>query len=220
MLSDKNKTEQILEYLMELIQTGQMPPNKIMPSQHQLMKRFECSRNIIAAAYKKLEFLGAVYSISKRGYFVSENFHNLIKPLSFLLGVSRQDGYEIKNVDTLPDWATKKHIIFTNGFRTFFKNYFKEDKLIAESEIFLSLKCVSKKENINLNIPITDLLIRRKILTNVVYQIEFEKIIKFGANPSVAVIFYGYDADSICIDGKFYVDPENFKFYHQEFSLN
>ncbi|MFL1058544.1 GntR family transcriptional regulator, partial [Mycoplasmopsis synoviae] len=43
---------------------------------------------------------------------------------------------------------------------------------------------------------------------------------KFGANPSVAVIFYGYDDDSICIAGKFYVDPEDFKFYHQEFSLN
>ncbi|MCU9937735.1 hypothetical protein NW731_04820 [Mycoplasmopsis felis] len=53
------------------------------------MEKMDCSRSIVVSAYQKLESIGAIYSISKRGHFVAENFHNLIKPIPFMLDVDR-----------------------------------------------------------------------------------------------------------------------------------
>ncbi|QGZ97222.1 GntR family transcriptional regulator [Mycoplasma sp. NEAQ87857] len=217
----KNKSTQIVEYLIELIQSGKVPINKIMPSEHQLMYKFECSRNIVVSAYKKLETLGAVYSIPKRGHFVAENFHNLIKPMQLLINADECYGDEIFGVDKLPDWATEKHIIFVQGFRKFVKQYYKDNVLIAESDIFISLKNIDEFEPINLRKSITDLLINRNALTNVVYEVSFEEgTEKFGLNPALTVILFGYDLDSISIAAKYYVNPKYFKFFHQEFALN
>ncbi|WP_426461376.1 winged helix-turn-helix domain-containing protein [Mycoplasma hafezii] len=215
---EKNKTTQIIEYLMDLIRSGKIPVNKIMPSEHQLMHKFDCSRNIVVGAYQRLSALGAVYSISKRGHFVAENFHNLIKPISFLFKATSETGVE-KAVSELPQWMNEKHIIFPAGYRVFDKKYFNGDKLITEGEIFLSTKDIECDDEINMNKPIIDFLISKSLVTNVVYQLVFEKVEKFGMNPSLAIRFFGYDTESICIAGKFYIDPEYFEFYHQEFSL-
>ncbi|MDC4183736.1 winged helix-turn-helix domain-containing protein [Mycoplasma bradburyae] len=221
--SDK-KTQQIVEYLFDLIDSGKVPVNKILPSEHQLMNKFNCSRNIVVAAYQKLSALGAVYSIRKRGRFVAENFHNLIKPLRLLWNVEKVEGEEVlvNKPDTelkLPEWAMKKHIIFIDGFRQFNKRYYINDKLMGESEIFVSLKNVSEHETINPSVPMIDILNERRTLTNVVYELEFDDVTKFGCKPALAVKFFGYDNDSICVAGKYYIDPKHFKFNHQEFSL-
>ncbi|ADC31420.1 GntR-family transcriptional regulator [Mycoplasmoides gallisepticum str. F] len=221
--SDK-KTQLIIEYLFDLIHSGKVPVNKIMPSEHQLMKKFSCSRNIVIAAYQKLSALGAVYSIHKRGRFVAENFHNLIKPLSVLLNVEKIEGEEVLIKDKnkrfqLPDWAIKKHIIFIDGFRCFKRRYYIDDKLMGESDIYLSLKNVSEVETIDPTVPVVDLLIQRKALTNVVYELEFDDLKKFGVKSALVIKFFGYDNDSICVAGKYYIHPKCFKFHHQEFSL-
>ncbi|VEU71086.1 winged helix-turn-helix domain-containing protein [Mycoplasmopsis glycophila] len=215
----KNKTTQIIEYLMDLIRTRRIPVNKIMPSEHQLMHKFDCSRNIVVAAYQKLEFLGAVYSIQKRGHFVAENFHNLIKPISFLFAADKQTGVEVQGDVPLPQWAEDKNIIFVNGFRVFDKKFYKENELIAEARIFMSLKNIDQFEPIDCTKPLIDVLLEKEDLTNIVYELEFDNVEKFGQNPSLGIRFFGYDADSISIAGVFYVDPKHFKFFHQEFSL-
>ncbi|WP_027122153.1 GntR family transcriptional regulator [[Mycoplasma] imitans] len=221
--SDK-KTQLIIEYLFDLIDSGKVPVNKIMPSEHQLMKKFSCSRNIVITAYQKLSALGAVYSIHKRGRFVAENFHNLIKPLTVLLNVQKIEGEEVlikdKNKELeLPEWAVKKRIIFVDGFRYFKKRYYIDDKLMGESDIYVSLKNISEFETIDPSVPAVDLLTQRKALTNVVYELEFDDVSKFGVKPALAVKFFGYDNDSICVAGRHYIHPKYFKFHHQEFSL-
>ncbi|WP_334687340.1 GntR family transcriptional regulator [Mycoplasmopsis felis] len=79
----------VVDYLIDLIVSKKIPVNKIMPSEHYVMEKMDCSRSIVVSAYQKLESIGAIYSISKRGHFVAENFHNLIKPIPFMLDVDR-----------------------------------------------------------------------------------------------------------------------------------
>ncbi len=204
---------------MDLIKSGKVPTNKIMPSEHQLMHKFDCSRNIVVAAYQKLTSLGAVYSISKRGHFVAENFHNLIKPLSFLFKSNHETGSEILNVNELPQWMIDKHIIFLDGFRVFEKKYFDEENQIADGMVYISTKHIYENDEIDFEKPIIDFLIKKNAVLNIVYHLIFEPIEKYGSNPSLAVRFFGYDNESISIAGKFYIDPNYFEFYHQEFSL-
>ncbi|WP_245594771.1 winged helix-turn-helix domain-containing protein [Mycoplasma elephantis] len=215
---DKKKTQVIIDYLIDLIKTQKVPTNKILPSEHALMIRFNCSRSIVIKAYQKLETLGAIYSISKRGHFVAENFHNLIKPISYLIGATSQEGVEIKDKN-LPQWMNEKRILFVYGHRSFDKTYFKDNEIIAKSNIYLSCKKVDKNEIIDFNKSLTDLLTERDGLNNMVYSLSYEEVdCLFDQKNIVVVTFFGYDDDSICIAGKYYINPKYFKFYHQEFS--
>lgn len=214
------KTQQIINYLMELIQSKKIPTNKIMPSEHALMMRFNCSRSVVVAAYQKLEALGAIYSISKRGHFVAENFHNLIKPVSYLIGCDKQTvKLRTRNFE-LPEWIINNQIIFVNGVEKFEKEYFKKGELVAEGEIYLSGKYVNESSEIQESKSLIDYLNNSDGLTNIVYRLNYEKVNKFNHEFLVVVSFYGYDEDSISIAGKYYIKPEHFTFYHQEFSLN
>ncbi|UUD35637.1 GntR family transcriptional regulator [Mycoplasmopsis caviae] len=217
-LQEKKKTQVIIDYLIDLIKTQKVPTNKILPSEHSLMMHFDCSRSIVVKAYQKLEALGAIYSISKRGHFVAENFHNLIKPISYLLGVTAQEGKEIKSKE-LAQWMVDKRILFVQGFRTFEKTYYKDKDVLATSEIYVSCKNIEVDEEINFNKSLTDLLIERGGLNNMVYSLAYENVKKFGYESLVVVSFFGYDEDSICIAGKYYINPKYFRFFHQEFSL-
>lgn len=214
------KTQQIINYLMKLIQSKKIPTNKIMPSEHALMMRFNCSRSVVVAAYQKLEALGAIYSISKRGHFVAENFHNLIKPVSYLIGCDKQTvKLRTRNFE-LPEWIINNQIIFVNGVEKFEKEYFIKGELVAEGEIYLSGKYVNESSEIQENKSLIDYLNNSDGLTNIVYRLNYEKVNKFNHEFLVVVSFYGYDEDSISIAGKYYIKPEHFTFYHQEFSLN
>ncbi|QDY88125.1 winged helix-turn-helix domain-containing protein [Mycoplasma anserisalpingitidis] len=214
------KTQQIINYLMELIQSKKIPTNKIMPSEHALMMRFNCSRSVVVAAYQKLEALGAIYSISKRGHFVAENFHNLIKPVSYLIGCDKQTvKLRTRNFE-LPEWIINNQIIFVNGVEKFQKEYFKKGELVAEGEIYISGRYVNPETEIQENKSLIDYLNNSDGLTNIVYRLNYEKVNKFNHEFLVVVSFYGYDEDSISIAGKYYIKPEYFTFYHQEFSLN
>ncbi|MGZ9762185.1 GntR family transcriptional regulator [Mycoplasma sp. 394] len=214
---NQTKTNNLIKYLIDLISTKKIPINMIMPSEHQLMNRFNCSRSVVVSAYQKLFSIGAIYSISKRGHFVAENFHNLIKPISYLIGVDRILGSETK--ETLPNWFKDKNIIFTEGHRSFKMNYQKAGEIIAEGDIYVSTKNIDEFEPIDTRTPIINILIDRHSLKNIVYELKYEKVNKFGVDNMVVIAFWGYDSDSICIAGKYYIKPEHFKFYHQEFSL-
>ncbi|MBN4083595.1 winged helix-turn-helix transcriptional regulator [Mycoplasma sp. CSL10137] len=213
-----SKTNEVVKYLIDLIVTRKVPVNKIMPSEHALMEMFKCSRSVVVGAYQKLYALGAVYTISKRGHFVAENFYNLIKPVSFLMGADRVRGIEIEE-PTEPDWFHEKRIIFVEGFRQFRTTYEIEGKVIAEADIFLSIKNVDQFEPISLNKPIIDTLAERSSLTNIVYELKYENVKLFGEDKLVVITMWGYDNESISIAAKFYIKPENFIFFHQEFSL-
>ncbi|WP_406613919.1 GntR family transcriptional regulator [Mycoplasma corogypsi] len=225
MTQGPKKTTQIITYLIDLIRSGKVPVNKIMPSEHQLMTKFSCSRNIVVSVYQKLASLGAVYSIQKRGHFVSENFHNFVKPLSTLLKVEKIDGEEVLQnewggASQLPQWAVEKHIIFVEGFRHFKKRYYIKDELMGEGDVYVSLKNLDPFEPVHPEKPLFDLLSERGDLHNVVYELVFEDVEKFGQNPALVIRFFGYDSDSICVAGQFYIHPKYFKFNHHEFSIN
>ncbi|VEU58662.1 winged helix-turn-helix domain-containing protein [Mycoplasmopsis gallinacea] len=214
-----NKTDIVAGYLIDLIQSGKVPVNKIMPSEHQLMYRFGCSRSVVIAAYSKLQTLGAVYSISKRGYFVAENFHNLVKPLSYLIGSDKCKGKEVVEGKKLPEWIFDKRIIFVEDFREFDKKYFKNNNLIGVSKYYISTKNLKENEVIDLENSLIDLLIDRNAISNIIYDLKYEDDPYFGFKKIVVVYFFGYDDDSISLSGKFWIHPDHFKFNHQEFSL-
>ncbi|WP_322960356.1 GntR family transcriptional regulator [Mycoplasmopsis cynos] len=215
---DVTKTSNIIQYLISLIKSKKIPVNKIMPSEHALMQRFNCSRSVVVSAYLKLNALGATYSISKRGHFVAENFHNLIKPISSLLKVDKQWGEEVFDFQW-PSWFDERNIIFTDGARMFNKYFYKNNELIAEADVWLSTKNLDIYEPIDLSIPLLDSLSEREPVKNIVYEIKYEEANRLGYEKMMVIIFFGYNEDSICIAGKFYIKPEHFTFFHQEFSL-
>lgn len=216
---DVTKTSEIILYLIDLIKTKKVPVNKIMPSEHALMERFKCSRSVIVTAYQKLRTIGAVYSIKKRGHFVSENFHNLIKPVSYLIKADRQMGHEVFDF-VEPEWFADKNIIFTDGARFFQKKIYKKNKVIGEAEVWLSAKWLGKNEPIDLTVPLIDTINNKKKVENVVYHLEYEKDVnRLGHQNMMVLTMFGYDDEAICIAGKYYIDPEHLKFYHQEISL-
>ncbi|UWV93425.1 GntR family transcriptional regulator [Mycoplasmopsis cynos] len=216
---DFTKTNNIILYLMDLIKSKKIPVNKIMPSENALMQRFNCSRSVVVVAYQRLSSLGAVYTISKRGHFVAENFHNLIKPVSLILKVEKQEGYE--EIDFIwPEWFEKKNIIFTEGARKFKKTYYKNDELIAYSDIWISTKNIAKDEIIDASKPLIDVLDEKETITNIVYEVQYENFFNyFGFEKMMVLTLFDYDEDSICIAGKYYIKPEHFKLFYQEFSL-
>ncbi|WP_025755130.1 winged helix-turn-helix domain-containing protein [Mycoplasmopsis cricetuli] len=216
--NDTTITQEIVEYLLGLIKSKKIPPNKIMPSEHALMNHFNCSRGVVVSAYNKLAALGATYSINKRGHFVAENFHNLIKPLSFLLKCDKQQGIKINNLATDPDWFEKKNIIFISGYTTYEKEYFKEKRKIAQSTIYVTNKLFQVIEKLDLSKSIVDELVKNKMLNNIIYSLEYEDVNYFGVTKLVVITFHGYDADSISIAGKMYINPDDFRFFHQEFA--
>ncbi|MEE3928288.1 winged helix-turn-helix domain-containing protein [Mycoplasmopsis ciconiae] len=217
-LKSPRKTQQIVEYLIELIISKKVPTNKIMPSEHALMMRFNCSRSVVVSAYNKLEALGAVYTISKRGHFVAENFHNLIKPISFLIGADTEETI-LKSESDLEEWNDDNHIIFLDGYYGFDKKFFIKKKMVGDGVVYVSKKHLPDPKMMEGNKALINFLIDKKVISNIVYQLCYEKVKKYGRSELVAIKMFGYDDDSICIAGKFYIDPDHFKFFHQEFSL-
>lgn len=215
--NDISKTQEIIDYLLDLIKTKKIPTNKVMPSEHALMHRFECSRGVVVSAYNKLAALGAVYSINKRGHFVAENFHNLIKPLSYMLKTDSQSGIEVTNEIREPQWFETKNVIFVNGWRAFAKEYFKENQKIAEATIYVSNNLFNSVDQLDLSSSITDALLKAKMLNNMIYFLEYQNVNKFEHEKLVVINFYGYDTESISIAGTMYVHPDHFQFFHQEF---
>ncbi|WP_284511065.1 hypothetical protein [Mycoplasmopsis cynos] len=132
-----------------------------------------------------------------------ENFHNLIKPISSLLKVDKQWGEEVFDFQW-PSWFDERNIIFTDGARMFNKYFYKNNELIAEADVWLSTKNLDIYEPIDLSIPLLDSLSEREPVKNIVYEIKYEEANRLGYEMMV-IIFFGYDEDSICIAGKFYI---------------
>ncbi|TNK92844.1 GntR family transcriptional regulator, partial [Mycoplasmopsis pullorum] len=70
----------------------------------------------------------------------------------------------------------------------------------------------------NLSQPLLDLLNDQNGISNIVYKLKYEKIKLYDRDELVVVYFFGYDDESISIAGKYFIKPENFIFFHQEFS--
>ncbi|ADE19677.1 GntR family transcriptional regulator [Mycoplasma crocodyli] len=208
------KTQQIVIYLMDLIRSKKIPTNKIMPSEHALMLRFDCSRSAVVSAYHRLEALGAVYSISKRGHFVAENFHNLIKPISYILGSDEHKSTLNKNLDR--EWLQRMNIIFEDD-SSYEKVYIKDGKVICYADCFVLKKYFDN--DFNINDSLINQLVSRNGITNIVYHLKYEDVNKFGYEKLVVLYVFGYDFDSISFAAKYVIHPDNFDIKHQEFSL-
>ncbi|EFF41251.1 conserved hypothetical protein [Mycoplasmopsis alligatoris A21JP2] len=199
---------------MDLIRTKKVPTNKIMPSEHALMLRFDCSRSIVVSAYHRLEALGAVYSITKRGHFVAENFHNLIKPISYIIGAQKHNGV-LKETENR-QWLYDRNIVFEEDVY-YEKTYDKDEKEIGFAQCFILKKYFDLGFDINKSL--IDQLISKNGVNNTVYELKYETVNMYGCEKLVVIYLFGYDLESISFAARYVIHPDHFNIKHQEFSL-
>ncbi|MGY6172366.1 winged helix-turn-helix domain-containing protein [Candidatus Mycoplasma pogonae] len=212
-----NKVEEIINYLINLIESKKVKTNQILPSENFLIEKFGSSRITVISAYKKLEQLGYVYTVPKKGRFVAENLCNIIEPISAKIN---SENSKIQKVDLAePDWFAKHKIIFTYGYDSYIKKYFKQNTLIMHAEYFVSKKYSLPEVAAETNI--IEFFLKRKVLKNTVYHLQYEKTNFWPEYQKLVVVYlYGYDDEGICIAGRYWIHPDDFYFTHQEFSLN
>ncbi|KPL58477.1 aminotransferase-like domain-containing protein [Rossellomorea vietnamensis] len=68
------KFEEIIRYIEELAESGDLKSGSRLPSIRSLAKKFSCSLNTVIKAYKELEFSHKIYAVSKSGYYLVEDF--------------------------------------------------------------------------------------------------------------------------------------------------
>lgn len=208
------KTDIVIEYLISSIKSGKFKANSILPSENFLIEKFGCSRIIIISAYNVLKKLGIVYSVAKKGYFVAENVHNIIEPISKRINATNTKTKKVTKYT--PDWFKDLKIIFDDDFYCLEKRYYKGRNLIMIAEYFISLKY--NLDEIEDHSIIDFLTNSNKILKNCVYHLKYEKTNIWGKNNLVVIYMFGYDKDGICVAAKYYIHPDHFHFEHQEFS--
>ncbi|WP_215773276.1 GntR family transcriptional regulator [Mesomycoplasma hyorhinis] len=214
----KTKTNLVIDYLISIINSKRGRLNRPLPSEHALMDKFSCSRTVVIRVYQRLFSIGAIYAVPKKGYFIAENFHNFIKPISFLLHVDKIEATQKQQ--QIPQWFESRKINFINGYRCYEKQLFKEGEHIADAEVFISENDLEKDEVLDLNRPLVAILNEKSQIKNIVYELRYEKVAKFGLENMVVITFWGYDKIGVCIAGKYYVKPEHFLFFHQELSVH
>ncbi|QJB71435.1 GntR family transcriptional regulator [Mycoplasma sp. 1654_15] len=212
------KTNLVIDYLLSVINSKRGRLNRPLPSEHALMDKFQCSRTVVIRVYQRLFSIGAIYAVPKRGYFIAENFHNFIKPISFLLHADKIEGEE--KYKEIPDWFEGKNIKFINGYKYIEKKFYKNEEHIIDAEIYITANDILKDEILDFSRPLVAILNDKNQVKNMVYELKYEKVEKFGQNQLLVIYFWGYDKIGICIAGKYYVKPEHFIFYHQEFSIH
>ncbi|MBU3109582.1 PLP-dependent aminotransferase family protein [Clostridium gasigenes] len=69
------KYEEVIEYIKNNINTGELSHSKRLPSIRSIQKLFQFSTGTVLKAYEKLEQDHIIYSVPKSGYYVVDNFH-------------------------------------------------------------------------------------------------------------------------------------------------
>lgn len=64
--------QKIVDYLLELIQSGETAPNAKLPSERELAQKFKASRIPIRTAYEKLVESGYVEKVHGKGHFIKK----------------------------------------------------------------------------------------------------------------------------------------------------
>jgi GntR family transcriptional regulator/MocR family aminotransferase len=94
-VSDKPIREQICDYFIELIESGQLTAGSVLPPTRELALQLSVSRDTVVRAYYELERLSCIRSSSTRGYFVAKNaLKNLVERVPLHLRKEAPDASE------------------------------------------------------------------------------------------------------------------------------
>lgn len=69
-LDTKSKSEQIVAFVSESIQTGKWVPGDLIPSINEMALRFQVARKTVVRSYERLKKAGLIESRAKKGFFV------------------------------------------------------------------------------------------------------------------------------------------------------
>ncbi|MGZ9413351.1 winged helix-turn-helix domain-containing protein [Mycoplasma sp. 480] len=217
----KTKKSELIEYLLYLIKNRVLEPNELMPSEHFLMEKFGVSRITAINAYQQLEGIGAIYTRSKLGRYVAENFSGLAKAYSSLIKYEYSTTQKIERIEgDEPQWFYRQNIIFLLGFNAFRKQYFNKNK----EEIMVAEHYVSRRyelpEKMDQQFSILEHLVKTPLaITKMAYKLKYEKVDKWGFEYLVVIYAWGYDEAGISVASRYVVHPEYFTFFHTEKNL-
>ncbi|GAB3481690.1 MocR-like pyridoxine biosynthesis transcription factor PdxR [Marinomonas epiphytica] len=94
---DRTLQDQIREHFVELILSARLPLDQPLPSSRSLSQTLGVSRNTIVLIYESLVDSGYLESRARRGFFISERFH---QPETI-------DTQLIKKTETAPNWGNR-----------------------------------------------------------------------------------------------------------------
>ncbi|GAB2043955.1 GntR family transcriptional regulator [Agathobaculum sp. TL06] len=102
----KAKYEQLYQFLKEKIESGQYPPQELLPSEHTLIAELGCSRNTLRRAVGELVRAGYVQTMQGKGV------RNIFEP-------ARQATFTLGTIETFAESAARNHWKGTSGVLRF-----------------------------------------------------------------------------------------------------
>ena len=92
----KAKYEQLYHILKEKIESGQYPPQELLPSEHTLIAELDCSRNTLRRAVSELVRAGYVQTMQGKGV------RNIFEP-------ARQATFTLGTIESFAESAARNH---------------------------------------------------------------------------------------------------------------
>ncbi len=124
----KAKYIELYESITKLINTGQLAPKEKLPSKRDLAISLNVSLNTVINAYDLLIDEGYIYSIEKKGYFVSDQLSINIKPKTVNVKIEKKESYKY-------DFTTKNVVEFTNtNYKRIIKSILNQKDFINKTE--------------------------------------------------------------------------------------
>ncbi|RXK47541.1 GntR family transcriptional regulator [Aquirufa rosea] len=80
------KYQQLINSLLQDIEMGELKPGERLPSINEASEECYLSRDTVERAYTELHKMGAITSIFRKGYFISNSSHKLKTKVMFLVG--------------------------------------------------------------------------------------------------------------------------------------
>lgn len=206
--NEKAKYLELYEALVDKINTGVLASGAKLPSKRDLAINLNISQNTVINAYNLLLDEGYIYSIEKKGYYVSSqpiciNVH----PKTILDEVNEENilyDFTTQNVETFPITTFKKtinEILYANDF--FNKTHFLGD---------LNLRITIKnhlEENRGIDVHENQILITSGMeiferilkLTNIdtlgIENPGYHKIVKIAKNNNLSINYFNLDQEGV-----------------------
>ena len=102
----KAKYEQLYHILKEKIESGQYPPQELLPSEHTLIAELDCSRNTLRRAVSELVRAGYVQTMQGKGV------RNIFEP-------ARQATFTLGTIESFAESAARNHLRGTSKILLF-----------------------------------------------------------------------------------------------------
>jgi len=67
------KTQQLIDYVVERIRSGELPPGTKLPAARELRERFDVSQAVVRTAVDRLRAAGWVTTAPGAGWWVADN---------------------------------------------------------------------------------------------------------------------------------------------------